>query len=236
MTLLSIIQDVADDLNLERPSVVVGNTSQEVRQLLQIAQREGRDLAARFAWKRMVKINTFTLTAAEDQGLMNSTVVTSGDFDYMINGTFWDRTTSLPITGPVDETEWQTLKAFPVTGPYLKYRLFNNRLYINPTPAADSVAFEYKSTHWCESSSGTGQVKWTADSDIGRLDERLMTLGILWRWKARKGLEYQEDFISYERMVKDAMGRDKSAKVLNAASGPVDRVPGVFVPVGSWNP
>lgn len=235
MTLLSLIQDVCDDLGVDRPSQVIGNTSQEVRQLLQIAQREGRDLASRFAWQKMVKINTFTLTAAEDQGLLNSTVVSTGDFDYMINDTFWDRTTSLPILGPVSEKDWQTLKAFPVTGPYLQYRIYNGRLYINPTPSADSAAFEYKSTHWCESSGGTGQTKWTADTDVGRLDERIMTFGVIWRWKARKGLEYQEDFIAYERMVKDAMGRDKSARTLSASGGPVDRIPGVIVPIGSWN-
>lgn len=236
MSLLTLIQDVAEDLNLERPTVVVGNTDQQVRQLLQIAQREGRDLAARFAWQRMVRTRVFTLTAAEDQGLINGTVITDSDFDYMISDTFWDRTTSLPILGPVSEKDWQTLKAFPVTGPYLQYRISEGKLLINPVPAADTAAFEYKSTSWCQSSGGTGQSKWAADSDTGRLDERLMTLGVIWRWKARKGLEYQEDFIAYERLVKDAMGRDKSARTLNAAAGPVDRLPGIIVPVGSWTP
>jgi hypothetical protein len=35
-----------------------------------------------------------------------------------------------------------------------------------------------------------------------------MTQGVIWRWKAAKGLEYAEDYNKYERLVADQMGRD----------------------------
>jgi len=153
----------------------------------------------------------------------------------MINDTFWDRTTSLPIVGPVSESNWQTLQAFPVTGPYLQYRIQGGHLYIDPTPSANSAAFEYKSTYFCESAAGVGKARWSADTDVGRLDENIMSLGIVWRWLKRKGLDYQEDFITYEKRIEAAISRDKSKRVLNMGAGQSQRVPGVVVPVGSWN-
>jgi hypothetical protein len=38
MTLLAIVQGACDELNIVRPSTVVGNSDTHVRQLLQIAQ------------------------------------------------------------------------------------------------------------------------------------------------------------------------------------------------------
>ena len=92
MSLLTMIQGVAQDLGISSPTSVVGNPDTQVIQLLQIAQREGRDLASRYPWSKMVRSNTFTIAAAADQGLINSAIVTDGDFDYIFNETFWNDT------------------------------------------------------------------------------------------------------------------------------------------------
>ena len=148
----------------------------------------------------------------------------------------WNRTTSLPMLGSLNPVDWQTLQAFPVTGPYQQYKIEQGKIFIDPAPtSADTAAFSYKTTSWCETNGGTGQDKWAADNDKGRLNEELMTLGVIWRWRKRKGLEYAEDFNIYETQVIDAMARDGGNPRLALNGGIRHRLPGTMVPLGSWS-
>jgi len=237
MALLGIVQRMTRSLGLDVPSAVVGNTDSQIIQILELLNEEGEDLAARGQWEAMVVNNTFTQAAAALQGAMNSDICTNGDFDYIVNDTMWNRTTQLPILGPLSSQDWQTLEAFPVTGPYQQFKIRGGKLYFDPVGAnaTDTIAFEYMSTSWCESSGGTGQSTWAADTDVGRLDENLMRLGLIWRWKKQKGLAYAEDFNTYERRVKQALGRDGGAPRLSLSGGIRHRIPGVMVPLGSWS-
>jgi hypothetical protein len=235
MTILSIVQNACSDLGIAQPTTVIGNTDNQVVQLLSLANREGKDLSSRGRWTALQKQATFTMALAESQGALNSTVVTAGDFDYILNNTIWDRTLGEPIFGPAEAIERQLLKAFPVTGPYKKFWIQGGILYLNPAPTtANTGAFEYVSTHWCESNAGAGRAAWAADTDVGRLNEEIMTLGLVWRWLKRKGLDYAEDFATYEKRVTDALARDGGKRTLSMDSSPYQRVPGIFVPIGNW--
>ena len=239
MALLGMIQTVCKRIGITVPTTVVGNTDNQIIQLLAIADEEGEDLGSQLAdgWEAQRREATFTMVAGEDQGVMNGTVVAAGDFRYIINETLWNRTTSLPIIGPVSSAEWETLQAFPVTGPYEQWQIRNKNFRINPAPAGgDTMAFQYMSDSFCETTGMVGQNSWQNDTDTGLLSESLMTLGIRWRWLKTKGLEYAEDFNTYERRVTDAMARDGGAGVLNLGSGNRDyRQAGIIIPIGSWN-
>ena len=239
MALLSMIQTVCRRVGIAVPTTVVGNADNQILQLLAIADEEGEDLGSQLAsgWVSQTREATFTMVATASQGEMNGTVVANGDFRYIINETLWNRTTSLPITGPVPPAEWETLQAFPVnTSPYEQWQLRGKDFYLYPTPAGgDTMAFQYMSNSFCETSGGVGQNTWQNDDDVGLLSETLMILGIRWRWLKTKGLEYAEDFNTYERRVVDAMARDGGAKIQNLEGRDYrHREAGIIIPVGSW--
>lgn len=229
-----MVQRACRRLGLSVPTAVVGNTDAQVAQLLELAIEEGEELSSRHGWSALTAEATYTQVAARDQGLLST--LASG-FESMIPESFWNRTTTLPVVGPVTPRDWQMLMAFPVTGPYQQFKIEGGHLYIDPIPpnATDSLAFHYKSRNWCESSGGTGQSEWSADTDVGRLEEDLMRQGLMWRWKSAKGLDYAQDFEGYERRVLDLIARDKAPGPLRLDGGISRRVPGVMVPVGSWS-
>lgn len=236
MALLDMIQDVTDELGLTQPNSIIGNNDSQVRQFLALANKEGKDLARRFDWEVLTRINTFTLsTSASLQGAINSSIVTDGDFDKILPNTFWNLTTSLPILGGLNARQIQSYNASPITGPYYQYHIRGGKLYIDPTPsAADSASFAYRSSWWCEDSGGNGQAEWAADTDVGRLDEELMKLGLLWRWKAAKGLDYAEDFNTYEARILEASNEgEKPVRSLNGTGA--RQMAGIVIPVGTWN-
>jgi len=231
MTLLTIVQNSCDIIGLTRPSVVIASQDQNVRTLLALAQVEGRELLDRYSWPATQIEKTHTSLAAELQGVM--TTLAPG-FSYITSGTFWDRTLTQPLTGPLSPIEWQALKARTATGPYPSYRLFGGKLYAYPAPSAGNTwVFEYQSTYFCQSSAGANQSAWAVDTDVGVLDENLMELGIIWRFKKKNGLDYSEDFRSYEQKLANETSRAGGRRVLEM-SGIGSAPRGVYVSEGSW--
>lgn len=231
MSLLTIVQDAADECGVAKPTTVIGASDTTVRRLLALAKRGGKKLAERHTWSSLVTEATFTTVAAEDQGALDT--IAPG-FKWFVGETIWDRTQKLPIGGSLTPQEWQRKKAQTLSGPYSQFRIKNNHLYFYPAPAAGlSAAFEYGSKYWCQSSTGTGQTTWESDSDTGKLDEDLLTMDLVWRFLQRQGLDYGEAFRDFENSVALAIGRDASPEVLDMGDQEIIRAIGV--PDGNWN-
>ena len=233
MSLLTIVQYVCGRVNVPVPSTVYGSVDTQIIQMLRLLEEEGNDLSQRGDWEGITFEATHTTTAAEDQGAMTS-IATNG-FRHIKTNTFWDRSSSLPVLGPLTDTQWQTLKGLNTTGPRYYYRIRGGHLLINPTPAASlSWAFEYVSKNWILNGA-TYKQYFTADDDTVLLPEDLVIMGLRWRWKKEKGLDYDEDFRTYEMQVKDALGRD-GGKVTLSMDGTIRKPqPGVFIPDQSWS-
>lgn len=176
------------------------------------------------------------IVSTQNQGSI--TALTGPDFNWVLNETMWDRTTRRPVFGPKAPAEWQQLQAQLLTGPWWQYRIRGNQLLFIPAPAVgDTIYFEWVSKFWCTTATSTIQTQssYLTDTDVAILDERLITLDALWRFKADKKLDYSEDYDKAEAAIADAMGRNASKPRLNLAGAAGDILPGVFVPAGSWS-
>lgn len=233
MTMLAVIQHVCRRTNIPVPSTVLGTTDPQVAQLYALLEEEGNDLAQRGAWQALTCEAAHTTLAAEDQGAMTS--IAANGFRYIKNETIWDRTSQLPVYGPLDGKEWQALKASLTTTPRYQHRIRGGKLLASPTPTAGlDWRFEYVSKNWILGADGTTYKQYfTLDTDTILLPEDLVTMGLRWRWLREKGLDYAELFRTYEMQVKDMLGRDGGKKVLHMDAQNVAR-PGVFIPAGSW--
>ena len=236
MSLLTIVQYVCGRTNVPVPTSVMSLVSDtRILQMLRLLEEEGTDLSQRGDWQGVTFEATHTTLAAEDQGAV--TTIASNGFRHIKNMTFWNRSARLPIYGPLNDQEWQSRKALTSVGPPYFYRIRGGKLLANPTPTAGLTwAFEYVSKNWILGADGTTYKQYfTLDTDTVLLPEDLVLMGLRWRWKKEKGLEYAEDQRTYEMQVKDALGSDGGKAVLSMASEPY-RGPGIFVPDRSWTP
>jgi hypothetical protein len=64
VTLLTLINNVQDEIKLPRSPTVVASTDQQTRQLLALANRETRELGSAFEWPRLRKFHQVTLSTA----------------------------------------------------------------------------------------------------------------------------------------------------------------------------
>lgn len=184
MTLLTICQGIADEVNALRPDTIIGNTDPDAQKLLRIANKVGTRLMKAFPWQDLRKEQTFTgIAGAEQTGIIPS------DFDRFVPETFWNRSSSRLISGPISPVEWQGLKAISYSGYENKFIYRGGSVFIVPDLAGgESLAFEYVSDQWCQSSGGTGQTAWAADTDVGVIDEELMTLGGIYQFLVSESL------------------------------------------------
>jgi hypothetical protein len=147
------------------------------------------------------------------------------DFQAPINDTFWDRSRYWAMRGPMSPQQWQIYKSSAIGQASIerRYRFRtiggpgNVMLSIDPVPmdSGSALVFEYFSNGWCQSAAGVPQTRWEADSDVGVLDEYLLTLDLQWRLLHRLGLSYNEELDEYEREVAKAIARDGSAPTLS---------------------
>ena len=79
----------------------------------------------------------------------------------------------------------------------------------------ETLTFEYISSYPWESDGGTPKETPTSDTDVWRLDRRLMIAAVKWRWKKEKGVDdWQADVQQYQRYLGLLRGRDGGAKAL----------------------
>jgi hypothetical protein len=211
----------------------VGSNDQQIIQIVSIAEEEGQELQERYGWQGLQTEATFTTVAASLPGSM---ATIAPGYEHVVNGTAWNRTLRRPLYGPRTEQEWQQLQAIQMVGPFHSYRIKDDGFYMFPVPpAGHSCAFEYITKNWISKSAGGTSDVFTNDADTPLIDDRIVVLGTIWRWKAAKGLDYAEDFSKYERRVLNKMARDASKPVLNMGGSTYDIQPVVMVPSGSWN-
>lgn len=97
-----------------------------------------------------------------------------------------------------------------ISEPLLARTVFAPRaIRIVPTPTVeDSVVLEYKTGSTAFTSAGIAKELMTLNEDTTRLDENLIELGIKWRWLKSRGLDYAEEFRSYEDAVNIRFAQD----------------------------
>ena len=234
MTCLSTLQTVCNRVGLNSPTYVIGNTDPQIIQLLALLNEEGETLAQRTAWQALVNEASFTTVATEVQGSLST--IAPG-LKFIVNDTIWNRDLRRPVYGPLAAQRWQQLKAMAMQGPFNQFRVRGDEILFIPAPSAgQSCYFEYVTDNWLTDAGGsTGRSEFAADDDVSLLDEKLVILGTIWRWKAMKGFDFTTDLEKYEERVMNAISRDGSKDWLNLADNRFDILPAILVPSGSWD-
>ncbi|SAJ89316.1 hypothetical protein [Burkholderia multivorans] len=228
---LSIIQDVAQRLNIPSPSVIATSTDPAILQLLALSNKEGEWLANK-NWQVLTHEASFITSAQENQGSLS---LIAPYMKNIINDTMWNRDLRRPVFGPMTAQRWEQLKAMVMQGPWNQFQIRGGDILFIPVPTAgQQIWFQYTSRNWCQSPSGMGQIKFLTDADTLVLRDDLFKLGLEWRWRKAKGLEYAQDFADYEDFLQDCLATDGTKDVINMGDVKYDIYPGILVPSGSW--
>lgn len=186
-----------------QPSSVVSNPDPTVLKFVAFAQVEAEQTGSEFNWRNLNIAMTLTGDGTTTLFALPS------DFERILQGqALWSQKyPSIPLQGPISSQDLLALKALPVMPVRPVWRLIGGQLEIWPALSnLEVVNGEYRSTNPIVSGDGaTRKPRWSNDSDYTLFPEIILRLGLIWRWKQSKGLDYAEDFRSY------SMERDKKA-------------------------
>ena len=215
MSLLSICVDAATSCGFPAPVSIVGSSDKTAKQLLSLAIREGNYLSTKKDWSRLVSEHTFTLTTADQDYALPA------DFRWIIPNTTYNRDDNRIVLNPISSQDWQFLKAWTsIAGLTRRARIRANQLEFEETiTSADNgktIAFEYLSSYWADTAAGGAEKsKFTLDTDVALIDEELMTLGLIWRFRRAKGLEFESEQSEYMAQVNVIKAADGGATTLS---------------------
>lgn len=237
MSVLEIIARMTNAVGVPEPSTAVANQNEDVQQLVELLNQEGRQLSKRGNWQALTFEASFTSVATESQGTLASIIGATQELRKIINETIWDRTSQQQFYGPLSPRARQASLAQSLSSPFPRYFIRGGTLRMNPAPTAgDTCYFEYVSNMWCTDSAGvTYRRNIAADTDLMLLDDEIMLAGLEWRWLRKKGLSYAEEFQTYEALVATALMADGTKPVIAMDNQSNVRPRGAIPPSGSWS-
>jgi hypothetical protein len=219
MSLLTLVQDVCGRLGLTVPAAVAGSADPMVAQMMALASKAGHDLAQAHPWQALTAEQTFaTVAGAAQPGALPA------DFDRVLLGSMFNRTTRRPVEGPLAPDQWQARAALPALDPaVLAWRERGGVLMLSPVPpAGQTIAFEYVSANFARSAGGSPRDRFLADDDTAVVDEALLADALAWMFLAAKGLDFGEALSVFQRNLDQAKARDGGSAALALAPDRVD--------------
>jgi hypothetical protein len=209
MTILSAVQSAATRLVGSKPNAVFSAADATALQFQDLATESATAIAKAHDWREL----TTLATIAGDGSTESFSLPT--DFDRMKRetGVYVDGTLR-QIQAAQDMDQWLQFVVNDIVGTPGFWIIFGGQIHIKPALAATETAKYYYQTTKIFETGGTPTASLTADTQTFRLPERLLTLDIIWRWRARKGLDYAQDKANFDIAFGEEAGRDRGARVL----------------------
>src|SRR6185312_7607658 len=210
MSILQVCQDAAVELNQPKMTSVFSSTDPFVAELLLQAKETAQALLKEeHDWRDLTKLATLQGDATTIQFPLFGVGGNAPDFVRMVkNGKLHSlRFRNATFRKARDLDEWLYLNDSLLVGSPGNWILLGGAMQIfPPMPINDTARFYYVSNLIVNGATSSADFK--ADSDTFVLDERMLRLGIIWRWRAAKRMEYAEDLQNYEIAKQAAMGND----------------------------
>jgi hypothetical protein len=215
---LDLVQQAMDEIGIPQPTAIIGQVDDQSRQILALANREGKDFSSmansRGGWQNLHEEHTFTTVTSQANYALPS------NFEYFVQRSHWDSNMLWELMGPISAQEKQLLRYGTVaSGPRKKFYVRGNEIYLVPTPetTGETIAFDYYSNAWCSSAGGADQTRWLADTDTYKLDDDCFIQGMKWRFLRAKGLDYAQEKYDYDADCMRVLARDGGVRDLPLA-------------------
>lgn len=215
MTVGSALQSAAVRLIGKKPSAFFSSTDKFAIEVCDLVNEVARDIVKAHDWRSL------TILAGSNGDGVKEGHDLPADYDRMpvkvqVWSTAWP---ALFFERARDLDEWYQLKVFSTSGAPGWWIILQDKLNIWPIlPSGVQAQWYYISNRFGTDKDGASISEFTADTDTFKLPERLLTLGVMWRWRAQKRLEYAEDLKNYELALSKYITDDKGSNVITVGT------------------
>ena len=211
MSILTAVQSASVRVIGVSPTAVFSSTEQVVVEMRNLANDVAIDIARSADWRDLTEIASFT-----GDGVTTAFPKPTG-YDRMVQGSavddpgqwLWGYHAIKSVNDWMRRDEWISPGGWIILGGEFRF---------HPAPSG-GAEFPYISNLLVRDEEGARKEAFTADDDTFVLDERLLTLGLIWRYRAQKGLEYAADQANFEIALSERQTKDRGAHVIRRRSG-----------------
>lgn len=208
MTILSVCSDAAIELSQTEPTTLFSTTDRFAKELRVQANKSAVAIAKAYDWQALTKRATITGDGSETEFALPS------DYDRMaLKTNLASSASNIDLVKATDLDQWDYFQNHMSTTVPGYWMILGGQMQVSPAPATDVIhSYYYISNNIVVGDKSA----FTADSDVFVLPERLLTLSIIWRWRASKRMEYAEDMQNFEIAMSEETARDKGSRLLVA--------------------
>lgn len=212
MTIFGAMTSAAIRLVGQRPSVFFGSSGTFEIEICDLINEVARDILASHDWQGLTKVHTLT---ANGGGAFPK----PSDYDRMVLVADMQRTEWLwGYYHAADINEFMAIQDSGFHGFPGAWVLVGDEFTFSPTPSGDAK-FAYISKEYAVDSPGVSRKSaFDADTDSFVLPERLLTLGLVWRWREQKKLDFTGDQEAFAKALSEEAGKDKGSRVIRKGS------------------
>lgn len=211
-TILEALQSASIKLVKRRPSGFFTSNSTFELELSDLATDVARDIARSHDWQRLWRIHTLTGNGSDTEFPLPNDydrMLIRSDLQDPVNWA-WGYRRILDINQFIYETNAGILQLDP--GAWI---LYQNALHFVPAPSSDQQAqFPYISNSIAIGPNSQPKDAFTSDQDTFFEENRLLMLGLVWRWRAENRLEFQSDYETYDKALQERVTRDKGSRII----------------------
>lgn len=133
--------------------------------------------------------------------------------DMALYDTLQDR----PVVPISTDGRWSNLTDVGASGSIKLYRLegYEGNWTIDIYRSLGTIIVSYATTYWKATSGGTAGDTFSDSEDVLLLPHRAVEAGIVWRFRERRGLPYQDKYNEYEALLSRAANDLRGRRVIN---------------------
>lgn len=227
MTVLSVVQQASTKIGVAYPDQLFSGATQVMRELQEAVNEAAKMIAfdAGHDWSKLKVLATFT-----GDGVALGFDLPSDYMKMLKKARLWPiNSPYAPYTHYSDTDTWlgtqvqsfqPLIGAWTIIGEQVQIRVGGNNAAV---ANGDTVQFYYLTKNIVKDNAGLPISDFMADTDTFRLDERLLKLALIYKWKQAKGQDYAEEMSDYENALFQQIGTDKGSNILVVGS---QRAPG----------
>lgn len=223
MAILPAMQSAAIRVMGQRPTAFFGSSNQFELEIADMVNEVAIDVAKYQDWQGLTEFATIAGDGTTDAFALPA------DYDRMLKTTriddavswFWgyERVTDLSDFAQFRVSGWGVLPGV--------WALYGNEIQFAPAPT-QTATYPYVSANYAiDAGTQAGKPAFTSDTDTFVLPERLLTLGLVWRWRENKKLDASGDQEAFVKALDEYGASDKGARVYRSNSR--RRLPGVGI-------
>ncbi len=202
MSLLEICQNVMGEVGWPILGSIASNTEGTAQQIFRIANTELRNLSQTFNWPHLETEYNFNTVIAQTVYLWPT------DFRVPAQQSLFNKAEYYALKGSMQMQYWQLLKYGNLASLSMQkfrttYPLGVPGLEIMPAPTqVQAMVGVYYSNEYAKDEDGNSIPKYATDNDVSKIPEEYVELGVKWRFRRAKGLDFSAELAEYNDMVK----------------------------------